>query len=117
MVGGWRQWRAVAQPAVATPTAVPVSAPTTLVLPGFPLNAIQTVTMSATAPITIPLGSFAGQGIALFVCQNAVGGAVPNFVPIAGLTIIGTFPSFTTTANTCGDLNPHFHFLSELSIW
>ena len=88
---------------ISPATSTTVSGATTLVLPASPLDSIQTLTFIASATVTIPQGSFAGQSVGVFVCQNPIGGNTPSFVPIAGLTITGTFPTFTTTANACGD--------------
>ena len=85
------------------PTSVAVSGPTTLVLPTFG-HSMQVLTFSASATATIPQGQFAGQHLELYVCQNATGGFTPTLSPIAGLTITGTMPTFTTTASKCGDV-------------
>jgi hypothetical protein len=39
------------------------------------------------------------------VCQNGTGGFTPSFTAAGGLTITGTFPTFTTTASKCGRFN------------
>jgi hypothetical protein len=62
-------------------------------------------TFSATAAVTIPQANFTGQVLNAIVCQNGTGGFTPTFTPIAGLTIVGTFPTFTTTASKCGDFS------------
>jgi hypothetical protein len=87
-----------------TVTPVTISGNTTLVLPSTGYS-MQPLTMTAAATITIPQGQWAGQALKVIVCQNGTGGFTSTFAPIAGLTIVGTFPVFTTTASTCGDFS------------
>jgi len=87
-----------------TVTPVTVSGPTTLVLP-VTGHSMQVLTMTAAATNTIPQGQWAGQSVSVFVCQNGTGGFPASFTPIAGLTIVGTFPVFTTTASECGNFS------------
>ena len=65
----------------------------------------QTLTFAASATITLNAPSCAGQVLNVFVCQNGTGGFTPSFAQGAGLTIVGTFPTFTTTANKCGEFS------------
>lgn len=83
------------------PTTVTVSGATGLVLPASPLHSMQTITMTASGTITIPLANWAGQHLELFVCQNGTGGWFPTFSAAPGLTLHASFPTPTTTANKC----------------
>ena len=85
------------------PVPVAISTATTLVLPAYG-HSLQVLTFSASAPATIPQGNWAGQGLILDVCQNGTGGFTPTLSPISGLTLVGTMPTFTQTANKCGDV-------------
>lgn len=92
-----------------TPATIVISGATTLTLPAAG-HSDQLLTFSATATVTIPQGQWAGQHLNIWVCQNGTGGFTATLTPIAGLTIVGTIPSFTTTANKCGDIG--FAFIS-----
>ena len=85
------------------PVPVAIGTATTLVLPAYG-HSLQVLTFSASAPATIPQGNWAGQGLILDVCQNGTGGFTPTLPPISGLTLVGTMPTFTQTANKCGDV-------------
>lgn len=65
----------------------------------------EVFTFSASATVTLPQGSWAGQTLNGMVCQNGTGGFTPTFAAAGGLTITGTFPTFTTTASKCGDFS------------
>jgi len=87
-----------------TVAAISISTATTLVLPANG-HSMLVLTMTAAATNTIPQGQWAGQSVNVFVCQNGTGGFPASFTPIAGLTIVGTFPVFTTTASKCGNFS------------
>jgi len=87
-----------------TVASTSISTATTLVLPANG-HSMQPLTMTAAATITIPQGQWAGQSLNVVVCQNGTGGFPATFAPIAGLTIVGTFPVFTATASACGDFS------------
>lgn len=76
-------------------------------------------TVTASATITLPQASLAGQTLNAIICQNGTGGFTLLFTPVSGLTITGNgntcsgsgtncFPTFTTTANKCGVFSLHY---------
>ncbi len=81
-----------------------ISGNTTYVLPTFALTT-QTFTFSASGTVTLPQASYPGQILNGIVCQNGTGGFTPAFAAGAGLTIVGTFPVFTTATSKCGDFS------------
>lgn len=68
----------------------------------------EVLTFSASATVTLPQATVAGQTLNAIVCQNGTGGFTPTFAAIGGLTITGTFPTFTTTASKCGVFSLHY---------
>lgn len=83
-----------------------VSGPLTYALqPAIVTFEVFTFTNNAT--VTLPQGAV-GQTLNAVVCQNVTGGFTPTFVAAGGLTIVGTFPTFTTTASKCGDFSLHY---------
>lgn len=69
------------------------------------------ITMTASATITLNAATVAGQTLNAYVCQNGTGGFTPT-IATSGVTIVGTFPTFTTTANKCGDFSLHYNTTS-----
>jgi len=61
----------------------------------------EVFTFSASMTVTLPQASFAGQALDAIVCQDGTGGHTAT----GGLTITGTFPTFTTTVDKCGDFS------------
>jgi hypothetical protein len=91
-----------------TSASVAVSGATTLTLPASG-DALQLLTFSASATVTIPQAAWSGQALHAVVCQNGTGGFTPTFAAAGGLTITGTFPVFTTTLNKCGDFDLFYY--------
>jgi len=58
------------------------------------------VTMTATATISLAAPQWPGQYAEIDICSGA-GGFTPTLVGVGGVTIRGTLPTFTTTANKC----------------
>lgn len=93
-------------------TGWPINIPHTETISGATNETLQAawittevMTFSASVTVTLPVGTFAGQVLNGIVCQNGTGGFTPAFAGAGGLTIVGTFPTFTTTANKCGDFS------------
>lgn len=84
-------------------SATTINGATTLSIPAANNLSFQTLTMTASATITIPNGSWAGQVLRLKTCQNGTGGFTPTWAVSSGSLnwTSGTTPTPTTTANKC----------------
>lgn len=80
--------------------ATTVSGTTALTLP-LTGHVLENITMAASATIDIPAPSWIGQFMVTNVCQNGTGGYTPIIAGGGGVTLKGTYPTPTTTANKC----------------
>jgi len=64
-------------------------------------HSLQNVTYSGNATTVVNYGSWIGQFMTLNICQDSTGGRSVSIGRQTGVTIKGTFPVWTTTANKC----------------
>ncbi len=86
---------------VSDAVSVTVSGATTLSITSGVISELQNITMSATATIKVPAGNHSPQFLVLNICQDGTGGRTPTVQGDTGITIKGSFPTFTTTASKC----------------
>jgi hypothetical protein len=73
----------------------------TTITPTLTGNVHAIATFSATATLSLAAPQWPGQFMELDVCQNSAGAFTPTITGASGVTIRGTMPTFTTTANKC----------------